>query len=149
MNKIIVSGNIVRDIELKYTQGGTAIANGTIAVRRSFKNKDGEYETDFFNFVVMGKAGETVANYMKKGNKVVLAGSLQNRVWIKDDGSKQYFTEIFVDSFDLPSKQDSGQQQGQQPARQQQRQEAPKNEFGDPFANNGQAIDISDDSLPF
>lgn len=140
MNKIILTGNLTKDIDLKYTDGGTAIGKGTIAVKRSFKDtKTQQYETDFINFVVMGKQAETCGNYMKKGDRVAIEGSLQNRVWEKDDGTKQYFTEVFVSGFDLPVRQSGGQQQT--------RQEAPKptpkpNEFDLP------GLDIEND-LPF
>ena len=141
MNKVILTGNLTKDIELKYTQSGTAVGKGTIAVKRSFKDtKTQEYITDFFSFVVMGKQAETCGNYMKKGDRVAIEGSLQNRVWEKDDGTKQYFTEVFVSGFDLPVRQSGGQQQTKQEAPKQ--TPKPKAEFDLP------GLDI-EDSLPF
>jgi single-strand DNA-binding protein len=142
MNIITVTGNNVKPIELKYTPSGTAISNGSIAVRRDFKNKEtNEYETDFFNFTVIGKMAEVVANYVQKGDKFGITGRLQNRIWEKDDGSKQYFTEIIVNGFDFPTKQGGNSGNTNQ---------KPNNNSGgtDSFTGNGQ-IQILDDDLPF
>lgn len=142
MNNISLTGNATRDIELKYLESGTPIGNGSIAVRRSFKNKQGEYETDFFNFVAIGKVSEVMAQYIKKGDKFGITGSLQNRVWEKDDGEKRYFTEVIVSGFDFPDKPKQSSNQSNQ---QTQQQKPP----ADPFQNKGEPIDISDDMLPF
>lgn len=115
MNVITVTGNSVKEIELKATASGTFVGNGTIAVRRDFKNKQtGEYETDFINFVALGKTAEIMAQYVNKGDHFGLTGRLQIRVWNKDDGTKQYFTEIIVNSFDFPNKRKDNAQQTQQ-----------------------------------
>lgn len=143
MNVIILTGNATKDIEIKYNQNGTAIGNGTIAVRRDYKNQQGEYESDFFNFVVIGKLSEVMANYVNKGDKFGIKGRLQNRVWESDNG-KRYFTEVFVDGFDFPEKKKTSNQQQQT-----------NNNQGytrvddDPFANDGGPLDITDDMLPF
>ena len=144
MNNITLTGNAVKDIELRYTPNGKAVGNGTIAVRRDFKNQQGEYETDFINFVALGGAAETMANYIKKGDKFGINGRLQIRKWEKDNGEKQYFTEVVVNSFDFPYKQREGQGNTHTSTN---RQTHTKHD-SDPFSN-GQTIDISDDSLPF
>ncbi|MEK5081169.1 single-stranded DNA-binding protein [Solibacillus sp. FSL W7-1436] len=109
MNIITVTGNSVKDIELKATPSGSFVGNGTIAVRRDFKNKQtGEYETDFINFVALGKTAEIMAQYVNKGDHFGITGRLQIRIWNKDDGTKQYFTEIVVNSFDFPQKKKEG-----------------------------------------
>lgn len=147
MNVITLTGNSTKDIDLRYSTAGKAVGNGSIAVRRSFKNQQGEYETDFFNFVVFGKAAEVVAEYIKKGDKFGITGTLQNRVWEKDDGEKRYFTEVIVSGFDFPDKlkrNNNQQQQNNNPPAQNQNQQT-----NDPFQGNGQPIDIQDDDLPF
>ncbi|MGX1430779.1 single-strand DNA-binding protein [Cytobacillus horneckiae] len=135
MNVITLTGNAVRDIEIRYTPNGKTVANGTIAVRRDFKNQQGEYETDFFNFVALGGLSEVMANHIKKGDKFGITGRLQIRKWEKD-GKTTYFTEVVVNGFDFPTKASQGQ--GQQ-------QRQPQN---DTFQNNGH-IDIDSDDLPF
>lgn len=145
MNVITLTGNATKDVELRYTPNGKPVANGTIAVRRDFKNQNGEYETDFINFVALGGLSEVISNHVKKGDKFGITGRLQVRKWDKDDGSVQYISEVVVNGFDFPNKQRNEQQQ---PTR---RNEPPRNTKvdDDPFASGGQTIDIQDDDLPF
>ena len=96
MNQIIVSGRMVKDLELKYTQQGTAVGTGSIAVDRRF-SKDKEKETDFFNFVAWGKTAEFMSERVAKGNRVILQGRLQTRSYEAKDGTKRYVTEIVVE----------------------------------------------------
>ena len=145
MNIITLTGNSTKDVELRYSPNGKAISNGSIAVRRDFKNQHGEYETDFFNFVAVGKVGETMANYIKKGDKFGITGRLQNRVWEKDNGEKQYFAEVFVTGFDFPYKQREGQGNTNTSSNRQ----TQNNDNSDPFSSNGKTIDIDDSDLPF
>lgn len=133
MNIITVTGNSVKDIELKALPSGSFKGDGTIAVRRDFKdNQTGNYETDFINFVVFGKTAEIMAQYVNKGDHFGITGRLQIRIWNKDDGTKQYFTEIVVNSFDFPQKKKDA---------------APNNQYAN---NNAPAPrEVSEDDLPF
>lgn len=137
MNVITLTGNATKDIELRYSASGTGVGNGSIAVRRSFKNQQGEYETDFFNFTTFGKQAEVMAQYIKKGDKFGITGTLQNRVWEKDDGEKRYFTEVIVNGFDFPDKpkQQNNHYQNQE------QNNFPKSE--------AKPLEIDDSSLPF
>jgi single-strand DNA-binding protein len=137
MNVITLTGNATKDIELKYTPNGKPVGSGTIAVRRDFKNQQGEYETDFINLVILGKLSEVMANHIQKGDKFGVTGRLQIRKWEKDNGDKQYFTEVVVSGFDFPDKKKD------KPATKQETKED-----NDPFKSNGQ-IDIDDSDLPF
>lgn len=139
MNVITVTGYASKDVELRFTQNGKGVANGSIAVRRDFKNQNGEYETDFFNFVALGGLSEVMANHIKKGDKFGITGRLQNRVWEKDNGEKQYFTEILVNGFDFPQKKQESKPQNN----------PPQQDSNDPFANEGTQVNIDDSSLPF
>jgi single-strand DNA-binding protein len=149
MNVITLTGNATRDIELKYTTNGKAIGNGTIAVRRDYKNQQGEYETDFINLVILGKLAEVMANHIQKGDKFGVTGRLQIRKW-ENDGKNQYFTEVVVNGFDFPDKKKDKPADNGGPYAQKEN----GNNKGftrvdvDPFSGNGQ-IDISDDMLPF
>ncbi|MEH7355091.1 single-stranded DNA-binding protein [Neobacillus drentensis] len=140
MNVITLTGNATKDFELKYTPNGKPVGSGTIAVRRDFKNQQGEYETDFINLVVLGKLSEVMANHIRKGDKFGVTGRLQIRIWNKDNGEKAYFTEVVVNGFDFPDKkkQDNPPQQNRGNQR----------VNDDPFAGSGQ-IDINSDDLPF
>lgn len=155
MNVIILTGNLVKQ-ELRYNQSGTPICNGTIAVRRDYRNQQGEYETDFHNYVVIGKLGEVIANHVNKGDKFGIKGKLQNRVWEKDNGEKKYFTEVLVDGFDFPSKpsNNSGNTNTSSGKKshfdnQNKQSSSYTRVDDDPFQNQGETIDIDDDSLPF
>lgn len=139
MNVITLTGNATRDFELKYTPNGKPVGSGTIAVRRDFKNQNGEYETDFINLVVLGKLSEIMANHVRKGDKFGVTGRLQIRKWEKDNGEKQYFTEVVVNGFDFPDKKREDKP-GQTPP--------PTRVTEDPFNGSGQ-INIQDDDLPF
>lgn len=136
MNVITLTGNSVKDIDISYSQSGTAFAKGTIAVRRDYKNQNGEYDTDFINFKGIGKLGEVIANHVKKGDKFGITGKLQIDTFEKD-GKRQYYTEVVVNGFDFPTKA-SGQQQ-----------EKPSQRYtsdpGDPFGG----APIDDSNLPF
>lgn len=147
MNVITLTGNATKDIELRYSPSGTAIANGTIAVRRDFKNQQGEYETDFINFVALGGLSEVMANHIKKGDKFGITGRLQVRKWDSDNGTK-YFTEVVVNGFDFPSKPRNEQQGTNTSGQQQTRNTSQSEQNHDPFANSVQ-ININDDDLPF
>jgi single-strand DNA-binding protein len=152
MNVITLTGNATKDVELRFTPNGKGVANGTIAVRRDFKNQNGEYETDFINFIALGGLSEVMANHVRKGDKFGITGRLQIRKWEKDNGEKQYFTEVIVNSFDFPSKSDKGQSNTNTRQNQNNSNASQNNGFtrvdGDPFNGPGQ-IDISDDDLPF
>lgn len=100
MNKVLLTGCIGKDLDLKYTQGsGTAIAKGTLAVKREFK-KD---ETDWINLVAFGKIAETMAQYLTKGSKIGVVGRIQTGSYDAQDGTKRYTTDVIVESFEFLS----------------------------------------------
>ena len=98
MNRICVSGNICKDIELRMTAGkGTPVATTTIAVNDGYgENK----KTYFIPIVVWGKQGESFANNVLKGQKVWVNGKLTIRDYEAKDGTKRYVTEVVADMFD-------------------------------------------------
>ena len=98
MNKLQMIGRIVKDPEVRYSQGGTpmAIARFTLAVNRRFK-RQGEPDADFFNCVAFGKTGEFAEKYMKKGGQFTICGRLQNRSWEDNNGQKRYATDIVAE----------------------------------------------------
>lgn len=160
MNRVVLVGRLTRDPDLRYTPTGVAVANFTLAINRPFTNQDGNREADFINCVVWRRPAENLANYMKKGNQVGVDGRLQSRSYEGQDGKTVYVTEVVADSVQfLESKgasqgQDtSGFQQNQgynqnQNRQQSQQQQSSQNQ-SNPFSNEGEPIDISDDDLPF
>ena len=97
MNKATLIGVLGRDPELRKTSTDKSVCTFSIAVKRNFKNQDGEYETDWFNIVVWDKKGDNCAKYLQTGSWVGVSGRIQNRSWDGDDGNKKYITEIIAD----------------------------------------------------
>ena len=94
MNKVILIGNLTRDPELSETGSGVSMCRFSIAVSRDYANADGNRETDFFNITVWRNRAEVCARYLKKGNKVGIVGSIQNRTYDDKDGNKRTVTDI-------------------------------------------------------
>jgi len=102
LNKVFLYGNLTRDPELKALPSGGQVANFGIATNRTYKDKSGAKQeaTEFHNIVAFGRTAEVIAQYMKKGRPIFLEGRIQTRSWEgKEDGKKQYRTEIIVDTF--------------------------------------------------
>lgn len=103
MNKFIGIGNLTKDVDLRTTQSGKAVATLTIAVNRRFKGQDGEKVTDFFTVVAWNQLGEMCGKYLAKGKKVAVSGELQTRSYDAKDGTKRYVTEIIADEVEFLS----------------------------------------------
>ena len=99
MNKIIITGNLTRDPELRQTESGKNVTNFTVAVRRPFKPD----ETDFFPVVVWGKQAESCAKYLSKGRKVGVSGFLYSREYKTSDGSPRRVMEICAEDVEFLS----------------------------------------------
>lgn len=99
VNKVIIIGNLGADPEVRYTQGGTAVANMRIATNESWTDKQGNRQdrTEWHRVVVWGKQGENCAEYLSKGRSVYVEGRLQTREWTDNDGRKNYSTEVVAD----------------------------------------------------
>jgi single-strand DNA-binding protein len=98
MNKVILIGRLTKDVDIRYTEAGKAVANFTLAVDRPFKNQQGEKEADFIRIVVWGKQAENCANYIGKGRLVAVDGRLQIRSYEGQDGDRKYITEVVAET---------------------------------------------------
>lgn len=146
VNKVIIVGNLGKDPEVKFMPNGSAVANITVATSESWKDKQtGEQKekTEWHRVVMFGKLAEIAGEYLKKGSKVYLEGSLQTRKWTNQQGQEQYTTEIVLQGFNGVMQMLDGKQgaPAQQPAPQQQggfvpQQQAPAQQGG--FVNQGQ-----------
>ena len=108
-NKIILAGNLTRDVEVKYSGASLAIGNTGIAVNRKFKNKMGENKEEvlFVDLTFFGRTAEIANQYLKKGSKVLVDGKLKLDQWIDKSGSKRSKHSITVESLQmLDSKQE-------------------------------------------
>lgn len=160
LNSVSLTGRLTRDVDLRYTQSGTAVGSFTLAVDRKFKSKNGERETDFVNCQIWRKSAENFANFTKKGSLVGVEGRIQTRTYDNAQGQKVFVTEVIVDNFALLESRQASQNshKSQQIANtsatattnaSQTTPNASRANTTDPFANNGKPLDISDDDLPF
>ena len=114
VNKVILVGNLGRDPELRYTQGGQPVANFTLATNESWNKKDGsgrEERTEWHRIVAWGRTAELCAQYLAKGRTVYIEGRLQTREWENKEGQKQRTTEVVAQTVQFLS---SGQGRGAQ-----------------------------------
>lgn len=95
VNKCLLIGNLGADVELRYTQSGTAVANFNLATVESW-TKDGnkEEKTEWHRIVAFARLAEICGEYLSKGSKVYIEGRIQTRQWEDKDGNKRYTTEI-------------------------------------------------------
>jgi len=134
-NKIILVGNLTRDIELRYAQSGTAIANTAIATSRKFTaNGEKKEEVCFVDITFFGRSAEVANQYLRKGSKILVEGRLNFEQWEdKNGGGKRSKHSVIAETMQmLDSKSDNAQggqeqsNQQQQPAQQQQSYQAPQ-----------------------
>lgn len=168
LNSVQLSGRLAQDVEFKTTANGMQIAQFNIAVQRNYKNKQGEYDVDFFRVIAFKSTAEVAANYLKKGDRVNVAGRLQQRSFENDEGQRITLVEVVVENLDLIGSKNQQNTNNQQPQQQQsqqqnynQQQQPPqqrgqnqngwqqKQQQGNPFANANGPVDIEDDDLPF
>ena len=96
MNKVILSGRIASEIELKATPSGVSVCSFRIAVSRKFKNAEGNYDADFISCVAWRANADFINKYFSKGDPIELCGNIQTRTY-EDNGKKMYVTEVIVD----------------------------------------------------
>ena len=101
MNKVILSGNLCKDIELKQTQSGKSALNNSVAVRREFKDTDGTYQTDFIDFIAFGNQADYLSKYASKGDRVELVGRWQVRNYVDKNGYDRRANEVVVENISL------------------------------------------------
>lgn len=162
INSLALTGRLTRDVDLRYTQSGTAVGTFTLAVDRQYK-RDGEPTADFINCVIWRKSAENLAKFTKKGSLIGVEGRIQTRNYENQQGKTVFVAEVVVENFALlePKRSQQAAPAPQQP------QTAPQQTGGnsyvpqpkpaqtapqasnDPFASNSKQLDISDDDLPF
>ena len=100
LNKVMLIGNLGRDPELRYTQGGQPILNLRLATNESFQNRDGERQerTEWHSVILWGKRGEALGKILSKGSQLCIEGRLQTRSWEDKQGQKRYTTEVVANN---------------------------------------------------
>ncbi|MEK0177015.1 single-stranded DNA-binding protein [Tetragenococcus halophilus] len=154
INNVVLVGRLTKDPDLRYTQSGTAVANFTLAVNRTFTNQDGEREADFINCVIWRKAAENLANMVGKGAQIGVTGRIQTRNYENKEGQRVFVVEVVAGNFQMlesRNKQNS-QNNVNTGASNNNANEHSRNQQNstqsntDPFG--GSSIDVTDD-LPF
>lgn len=107
MNNVILMGRLVKDPELRHTASNIPVSSFTLAVDRSYTNKDGQRETDFINIVAWRGTAEFTSRYFKKGMRVAINGRIQTRSWDDKEGRRRYTTEVVArEAYFADSKKD-------------------------------------------
>ena len=133
MNKVILTGRLTRDPEIRYTTSGKAVASFSLAVERRHSLEQSP-TADFIPCISWTKLGEWVGNYLSKGSKILIEGRLQVRSYDAQDGSKRYVTEVIASEIEFAeSKKDGESREGSTP--------------NNPGGFGGQPV--SDDDIPF
>lgn len=145
MNKVILSGRLTRDAEVRWTQGGdnsTAIARGSIACDRRFRRENDDQTADFIPIVAFGKTAEFLEKYGRKGTKFNIVGRIQTGSYTNKEGVKVYTTDVVVEEIEFAESKaaSSAATAGSTPT------PAPAPATGDGFMNIPDGID---EELPF
>jgi len=163
-NKIILAGNLTRDIEIKYTQSGSAIGNTAIATSRKFKSATGEQKEEvlFVDLTFFGRTAEIANQYLRKGSKVLVDGRLKLDQWTAQDGSKRSKHSVTVENLQMLGSKDEAAPMGGNGYSQQGGSDysAPaQNNYSQPAQSAPKAaqqptsnipeIDINEDEIPF
>ena len=113
-NKVILMGNLTRDVEVRTTSSGQSVASFSLAVSRSWKGQDGQQQeqTSFINCVAWGKVGEIIAQYTSKGSSLLVSGRLDQRSYEDKDGNKRQAVEVVVEDFNFVGSRGEGGSNG-------------------------------------
>ena len=178
-NKVILVGNLTRDIELRYSQSGTGIAKTAIATSRKFtSNGEKKEEVCFVDITFFGRSAEIANQYLRKGSKILVEGRLNFEQWVDQNGQKRSKHSVIVENMQMldskgdnqgggynapaqgeqPNYQAPQQQQQQSYQQPQQMQQAPQQSYNNqaneqsrqmPSGDNLPSIDIDEEELPF
>jgi single-strand DNA-binding protein len=148
VNKTILLGNVGKDPEIKSTNGGTLVANFTLATADRYKDKQGEVQeqTEWHNLVAYARGAEIIRDYVKKGSKLYIEGKIRTRSWDdKETGKKVYRTEIIVGDISLLSSSDGNGRRSEGDNRQVSHSNAVRRDQAEEYGDLG----ITDSDVPF
>lgn len=150
VNKVILVGNCGQDPETRYSGSGSAITNVSIATSETWKDKqtgEPQERTEWHRVVFFNRLGEIAGEYLRKGSKVYVEGSIRTRKWQDQQGQDRYTTEIVANEMQMLDSRNSADNQGGSPSNFASQQNAPQK----PAQNTPQpsAMDSFDDDIPF
>jgi len=149
VNKVILVGRLGRDPETRYTGGGQAVANFSLATDETYKDKNGERQkrTEWHKIVVWGKQAEIAQQYLKKGSLIFLEGRIQSRDWQDKEGQKRTSFEIVCQNFRMLGGRGDGGGAGARGGAEAESQVSPAEDNFAPGGGGG--AEISDEDIPF
>ena len=167
-NKVILVGNLTRDIELRYSQGGMAIANTAIATSRKFTvNGEKKEEVCFVDITFFARSAEIANQYLRKGSKILVEGRLNFDQWVDQNGQKRSKHSVVVETMQMLDSKNDNQNGGNYPAQQNQagqqnyqqqpqgyqqpsqQQQSYSQNRSMPESSSVPEIDIDEDEIPF
>lgn len=109
MNKVILSGRLTKDCEIRATKSGRKVAVNTLAIKRTYKNQNGEYDTDFIDFEFWGDGVDNMQKYSHKGDYIEIVGRIEVVKYQDKNGNKREDKSIKVESWNntTPKKQET------------------------------------------
>ena len=141
MNSTILIGRTTKEIELKYTSSNIAFCKFTLAVNRKFKNSDGEYETDFIQWIAWKHSAEFMSKYVNKGGLIAVEGRIQTGSYDDKEGRRVYTTDVVAESVQSLEKKSSGYEEP--------REDVVRN-YADDFKKREEfKLDVTTEDLPF
>jgi len=151
VNKVILVGRLGRDPETRYTSGGQAVANFSVATDETYKDKAGDRQkrTEWHKIVVWGKQAEIAQQYLKKGSLVFIEGRIQSREWQDKEGQKRTSFEVVASNFRMLGGRGDGGGSGSGGGgsrTEEHDQSAPADDFG---GSTTSGPEISDEDIPF
>jgi|SRR5690625_5028364 len=147
VNKVILIGNLGRDPEVRYLPSGSAVANVTLATSESWRDRQtGEQQerTEWHNVAFFNRLAEIVGEYLRKGSKIYVEGSLRTRKWQGKDGVDRYTTEIIASEMQMLDSRGGGSAPARDP-QQRQVSEPAQQDQGDSMP----PLEEFDDDIPF
>ncbi|MGN8809129.1 single-stranded DNA-binding protein [Absicoccus porci] len=150
INRIVLTGRLTRDLELRRTQSGTSVVSFTLAVDRNFR-REGQPEADFINCVAWNRQAETMAQYLHRGSLIGVDGRLQTRNYENQQGQRVYVTEVVVDNFTFLESRAQSQQAAAtyNPNPMPSQPQQPVDSSFDTSFDENDTLDIASDDLPF
>lgn len=133
MNKVILTGRLAVDPEMRYTTNGVACTKFRIAVSKDYKDKDGKVGADFLNVIAWRSTAERISKLLKKGMRIGLEGRLQSNSYENNDGSRVYATDIELDRFEFLDNKKTDEPVTSE----------------DPFEDFSDSVTLDDNDLPF
>ena len=152
INKVILIGNLGNDPDVRYTSGGSPIANISLATSESWRDKetgDQQERTEWHRIVFFGWLAEIVSEYLRKGSKVYVEGRLQTRKWQDRDGNDRYTTEIVANEMQMLDGRGGAGEEFAGPAGQSRRQAGASPPPGQQEASPDKGGEFVDDDIPF